>query len=67
MSTSSLKPLPSHRSHRVSTLCVNPRLVMMTPSPLQAMQAPAEFALNSDGFTPFAFAKADRTVSRMPV
>jgi len=34
---------------------------------LQAGQAPSEFALNSAGLTPFAFAKAVRIGSRMPV
>ncbi len=66
-SASSLKPVPSHSSHSVSTVWVKPSVVMMTPSPLQAGHAPSEFALNSDGLTPFAFANAERIASRMPV
>ncbi|MNL76057.1 hypothetical protein D3C87_2019590 [compost metagenome] len=66
-STSSLKPEPSHSSHSVSTVCVNPRLVMMTPRPRHAGQAPSELALKSAGFTPLAFANAVRIASRMPV
>ena len=63
----SLNPLPPQCSHRVSTLCVKPRSVMMTPSPRHAGHAPSELALNSDAFTPLAFAKAVRIVSRTPV
>ncbi len=37
------------------------------PRPLQAGHAPSEFALNSAGLTPFAFANAVRIGSRMPV
>ena len=37
------------------------------PRPLQFGQAPSEFALNSAGLTPFAFANAVRIGSRMPV
>ena len=40
---------------------------MMTPSPRHAGHAPSEFALKSAGLTPFAFAKAVRIVSSMPV
>src|SRR6476646_10507618 len=39
----------------------------MTPAPLQFGQAPSELALNSDGFTPFAFANALRIGSSSPV
>src|SRR3954453_4633266 len=39
----------------------------MTPAPLQFGQAPSEFALNSDGFTPFDFANALRIGSSSPV
>src|SRR3954447_17342797 len=39
----------------------------MTPAPLQFGQAPSEFALNSDGFTPFALANALRIGSSSPV
>src|SRR5205085_5339994 len=39
----------------------------MTPAPLQLGQAPSEFALNSAGFTPLAFANALRIGSRSPV
>src|SRR5215468_11629768 len=39
----------------------------MTPLPAQFGQAPAEFALNSAGFTPFAFANALRIGSSRPV
>src|SRR5918995_7252284 len=39
----------------------------MTPAPLQVGQAPSEFALNSAGFTPFAFANALRIGSSRPV
>ena len=39
----------------------------MTPRPLHSGHAPAEFALNSAGFTPLAEAKAFRMGSRMPV
>src|SRR5215471_10078990 len=39
----------------------------MTPAPLQAGQAPSELALNSAGFTPFAFANALRIGSSSPV
>src|SRR5680860_219917 len=39
----------------------------MTPAPLQVGQAPSEFALNSAGFTPFAFANALRIGSSNPV
>ena len=39
----------------------------MTPAPLQFGQAPSEFALNSAGFTPFAFANALRIGSSSPV
>src|SRR5215470_14130382 len=39
----------------------------MTPLPAQFGQAPAEFALNRAGFTPFAFANADRIGSSKPV
>src|SRR6185436_1922634 len=39
----------------------------MTPAPLQAGQAPSEFALKSAGLTPFAFANALRIGSRSPV
>ena len=39
----------------------------MTPLPLQFGQAPSEFALNSAGFTPFAFANAARIGSSSPV
>src|SRR6476659_4658702 len=46
---------------------MNPRLVYVLPSPLQFGQAPSEFALNSAGLTPFAFANALRMGSRMPV
>ena len=66
-STSSLKPVPSHSSHSVSTVCVNPSVVMITPSPRHAGHAPSELALNSAGLTPFAFANAARIASRMPV
>src|SRR5919205_2566557 len=39
----------------------------MTPAPLQLGQAPSEFALNSAGFTPLAFANALRIGSSSPV
>src|SRR5215470_11248986 len=39
----------------------------MTPAPLQVGQAPSELALNRAGFTPFAFANADRIGSSRPV
>ena len=39
----------------------------MTPAPLQVGQAPSELALNSAGFTPFAFANALRIGSSRPV
>src|ERR687884_1115983 len=39
----------------------------MTPAPLQLGQAPSELALNSAGFTPFAFANAVRIGSSSPV
>src|SRR5919197_5668174 len=39
----------------------------MTPAPLQFGQAPSEFALNSAGLTPFAFANALRIGSSSPV
>src|SRR3954466_7718620 len=39
----------------------------MTPAPLQAGQAPSEFALNNAGFTPLALAKALRIGSSSPV
>src|ERR671918_330323 len=39
----------------------------MTPAPLQVGQAPSELALNSAGFTPFAFANALRIGSSSPV
>src|SRR5262245_39342680 len=39
----------------------------MTPAPLQVGQAPSELALNSAGFTPFAFANALRIGSSNPV
>src|SRR5918912_434098 len=39
----------------------------MTPAPLQLGQAPSEFALNSAGFTPLAFANALRIGSSRPV
>src|SRR5215469_7301425 len=39
----------------------------MTPAPLQLGQAPSELALNSAGFTPFAFANALRIGSSSPV
>src|SRR3954467_11651741 len=39
----------------------------MTPAPLHVGQAPSEFALNSAGFTPFAFANALRIGSSRPV
>src|ERR687884_2109592 len=39
----------------------------MTPAPLQFGQAPSEFALNSAGLTPFAFANAVRIGSSSPV
>src|SRR6187397_991217 len=39
----------------------------MTPAPLQAGQAPSEFALNSAGLTPLALANALRIGSSSPV
>src|SRR3990170_7968410 len=39
----------------------------MTPAPLQVGQAPSEFAENSAGFTPLAFANALRMGSSRPV
>src|SRR5919112_2804660 len=39
----------------------------MTPAPLQAGQAPSEFALNRAGFTPLALANALRIGSSRPV
>src|SRR3954468_9508370 len=39
----------------------------MTPAPLQAGQAPSEFALNSAGLTPSALPNALRIGSRRPV
>src|SRR3954451_23867723 len=39
----------------------------MTPVPLQLGQAPSELALNSAGFTPFAFANALRIGSSTPL
>src|ERR1043166_4902649 len=39
----------------------------MTPAPLQAGQAPSEFALNRAGLTPLALAKAVRIGSSSPV
>src|SRR5579859_2702768 len=39
----------------------------VTPMPLQPGQAPSEFALNSAGFTPLAFANAVRIGSSSPV
>src|SRR6185295_14261994 len=51
----------------LTTSAMNPRLVYVLPRPLQFGQAPSEFALNSAGLTPFAFANADRMGSRTPV
>src|SRR5829696_3833572 len=59
--------LPSHSSHVDSTVVITPSSVKMTPAPLQAGQAPSEFALNSVGFTPFALANALRIGSSNPV
>src|SRR3984893_14424542 len=39
----------------------------MVPAPLQLGQAPSEFAMNSAGFTPLAFANALRMGSSRPV
>src|ERR671913_1892250 len=39
----------------------------MTPAPLHVGHAPSELALNSAGFTPFAFANALRMGSSRPV
>jgi hypothetical protein len=39
----------------------------MTPLPLQAGQAPSEFALNSAGFTPLTLANCLRIGSSVPV
>ncbi len=65
--TASSKPLPSHTSHGVSTCSMGPSWVTMTPDPLHTGHAPSEFALNSAGLTPFAFAKALRIGSSIPV
>ena len=46
---------------------MNPSSVKTTPAPLHVGQAPSELALNSAGFTPFAFAKALRIGSSSPV
>src|SRR6185503_3070884 len=51
----------------LTTSAMNPRLVYVLPRPLQFGQAPSEFALNSAGLTPLAFANAVRIGSRMPV
>src|SRR6188472_964940 len=51
----------------LTTSAMNPRLVYVLPRPLQFGQAPSEFALNSAGLTPFAFANAVRIGSRIPV
>src|SRR3954469_24007 len=51
----------------LTTSAMKPRLVYVLPRPLQFGQAPSEFALNRAGLTPFAFAKAVRIGSRMPV
>ena len=62
-----MKRRPSHTSHTLTTSAMNPRLVYVLPRPLQFGHAPAEFALNRAGLTPFALAKAVRIRSRMPV
>jgi hypothetical protein len=59
--------LPPQSSHGVSIVSMNPSSVMITPDPLHDGQAPSEFALNSAGFTPFAFANALRIGSSIPV
>src|SRR4051794_28580047 len=66
-STEAWNRLPSHSSHRDSTVAITPSSVKMTPAPLHAGHAPSELALNSAGLTPFAFANALRIGSSRPV
>src|SRR5690606_36849574 len=58
---------PPHSSHVVVTLAIGPRSVSIVPAPLHTGQAPSEFALNSAGLTPSAFANALRIGSSSPV
>src|SRR6187549_1128598 len=51
----------------LTTSAMNPRLVYVLPRPLQFGHAPSEFALNSAGLTPLAFANAVRIGSRIPL
>ncbi len=66
-STEASKRFPSHTSQVVATVAMMPRSVNTTPAPLQFGHAPSEFALNSAGLTPLAFANALRMGSRRPV
>src|SRR3954454_14824208 len=66
-STDAWNRRPSHSSHVDSTVAITPSSVKMTPAPLHAGHAPSELALNSAGFTPFAFANALRIGSSRPV
>src|SRR3954453_17786963 len=66
-STAAWKRLPSHSSQVVATPAIIARSVYTTPAPLQPGQAPSELALNSAGFTPFAFANALRIGSSSPL
>jgi hypothetical protein len=66
-STAAWNRRPSHSSHVVATVAMTPRSVYTTPAPLQAGQAPSEFALNSAALTPLALANAVRIGSRSPV
>src|SRR5947207_4145283 len=65
--TAAWKRLPSHSSQVVATPAIIARSVYTTPAPLQPGQAPSELALNSAGFTPFAFANALRIGSSSPL
>src|SRR5690606_23914971 len=66
-STATWNRLPPQSSHGVSMVSMNPSSVMITPDPLHEGHAPSELALNNAGFTPFAFAKALRIGSSIPV
>ena len=66
-STEASKRLPSQTSQVLVTPAIIPRSMWTTPEPLQLGQAPSELALNSAGFTPFAFANALRIGSSSPL
>src|SRR5699024_12290822 len=66
-STCAWKPLPSHSSQGADTSPMSAMSEQMTPAPLHAGQAPSEFALNREGLTPLALAKALRIGSSRPV